>query len=127
MAICGDLYFSLGRDFELSGELHKALNYYQLSVDVFNEVRSLLQSEDTWKISFRNACQHSYTALWSTLLRLEMPEEALRVAEQGRAQALIELMKLQYGSESPAPESLESKATTGDVLRTFAPIATAHL
>ena len=107
--------YCLGSDFELSGDLHEALNYYRLSVDVYNEVRSLLQSEDTLKISFRNACQHSYTALWSILLRLEMLEEALRVAEQGRAQALMDLMKSQYGSESPAPESLKSKVATADL------------
>ena len=45
-----------------------------------------------------------------------MPEEALSVAEQGRAQALMDLMKLQYGSESLASAPLESKATTTDVL-----------
>ena len=83
---------------------------------MYNEVRNFLQSEDTWEISVGNACQHSYTALWSILLCLEMPEDALRAAEQGRAQALMDLMKLQYGSQSPAPETLESKATTADIL-----------
>ena len=112
----GHACYCLGKDFEFSDDLQEALNYYRLSVDVFNEVRSLLQSEDMWKISFRNACQHPYTALWSILLRLEMPEEVLRVAEQGRAQALMDLMKLQYGFESPASKSLESKATTADAL-----------
>ena len=112
----GHACYILGRDFELAGKLHEALNYYRFSVKVYNEVRSLLKSEDTWKISFRNACQHSYTALWSLLLRLEMPKEALRVAEEGRAQALMDLMKYQYGSESQSSESLESKATTADIL-----------
>ena len=112
----GHACYILGRDFELSGELHEALNYYRSSVKVYNEVRSLLKSEDTWKVSFRNACQHSYAALWSLLLRLEMPEEALRVAEEGRAQALMDLMKYQYVSESQSFESLESKATTADIL-----------
>ena len=113
----GLAFFCLARDFELSGDLHEALNYYRSSVSVYNEVRSLLQSENTWKISFRNACHHSYTALWSILLRLEMTEEALRVAEQGRAQSLMDLMKVQYGSESPASELLESKAQWADILR----------
>ena len=112
----GSACYSLGRDFELSGDLHEALNYYRCSVNVYNEVRSLLQSEDTWKISFRNACRDSYTDLWSILLRLEIPEEALRVAEQGRAQALIDLMKSQYASESPASEPREFKATLADIL-----------
>ena len=108
--------YCLGNAFELSGDLQEALKHYRLSVDVYNEVRSLLQSEEKWKISFRDACQHSYTALWSILLRLEMHEEALRVAEQGRAQTLMDLMKTQYGSESPELESLVSKATAADIL-----------
>ena len=111
----GHACYCLGKDFELSGDLHESLNYYRLSVDVYNEVRSLLQSEYTWKISFRNACQHSYTALWSILLSLEMPEEALRIVEQGRAQALVDLMKLKYSSESLTPEPLESKARSADI------------
>ena len=111
----GHACYCLGKDFELSGDLYGALNYYRLSVDVYNEVRRLLQSEYTWKISFRNACEHSYTALWSILLSLEMPEEALRIVEQGRAQALVDLMKLKYSSESLTPEPLESKATTADI------------
>ena len=97
----------------MTSQSSKAL--WGCSVDVYNEVRSLLQSEYTWKISFRNACQHSYTALWSILLSLEMPEEALRIVEQGRAQALVDLMKLKYSSESLTPEPLESKATTADI------------
>ena len=112
----GHAFSCLGYDRELSGDLHEALNYYRLSVDVYNEVRSLLQTEDRWKISFRDACQHSYTALWSILLRLEMPEEALRVAEEGRAQALMDLMKLQYGSDSLTPETLKFKASLADIL-----------
>jgi len=112
----GRACYRVGRDFESSGNLYDALNYYRSSVKAFNEITSLLQSEDTWKISFRNACQDSYTALWSVLLRLEMPEEALRVAEEGRAQALMDLMKYQYGSESQASESLESTATTTHIL-----------
>ena len=55
--------------------------------------------------NFRNACQYSYTTLWSLLLLLGIPEEALRVVEEGGAQALMDLMKLQYGSKSPASEA----------------------
>ena len=42
---------SLGDDYLLSGDLQKALNYYRCSVNAYNEVRGLLQSEDTWKIT----------------------------------------------------------------------------
>ncbi len=43
--------------------------------------------------------EHSYTALWRTLARLSKTDEALVAAEQGRAQALTDLMKERYGPE----------------------------
>ena len=92
---------------ECSGALDEALHYYQSSVKLYNEVRSFLQSEDTWKISFRNERQDAYTALWRTLLRHKKHDEALCVAEQGRAQALMDLMKLKYGAELLSSTSLE--------------------
>ncbi|KAL9954590.1 hypothetical protein ACROYT_G042152 [Oculina patagonica] len=111
----GFAYYSLGCDMEFSGALHEALDYYQSSVKVYNEVRSLLQSEDTWKITFRNACQHAYTALWSTLLLLEKPDEALCVAEQGRAQALMDLLKLQYDAELLTSGTIQPTVTISDI------------
>ena len=89
----------LGRDFELSGNLQVALDYYRLSVKLINDTRALLQSEDDWKISFRNSYHAAYTALWRTLVRLEKTDEALCVVEQGRAQALEDLIKFRRGSE----------------------------
>ena len=108
----GTACYSLGRDFELSGALHEALEYYRSSVKLYDEVRALLQSEDVWKISFRNASQDAYTALWRTLVRLQKTDEALLVAERGRAQALEDLMKLQYSSS----EAFEPKGSISDIL-----------
>ena len=59
----GGVYYSLGYDFELLGALLETLDYYRSSVKLYEEVRALLQSEDMWKISFRNACQEAYKAL----------------------------------------------------------------
>ncbi len=112
----GAACYSLGCDLELSGSVHEALNYYQNSVKVYNHVRALLQAKDVWKISFRNACQHAYTALSRTLLRLQKTDEALCVAEQGRAQALVDLMKLNYHSKLQAPEEFVTKGAIFDVL-----------
>ncbi|XP_078348122.1 uncharacterized protein LOC144633186 [Oculina patagonica] len=112
----GAACYSLGCVLELSGDLHEALNYYRSSVKLYNEVRGLLQSEDTWKITFRNAFQHAYDALWRTLLLLEKVEEALCVAEQGRAQALEDLMKLQYACELLDSGSFEPKVKVSDIL-----------
>ena len=61
-----------------------------------NDIRHL-QVEDVWKVSFRDMRNNVYTAFWRFLLRLSKTNEALCAAEQGRAQALMDLMKIQYG------------------------------
>ena len=101
----------LGNDFELFGTLQVALDYYRSSVKLSNDTRALLQSEDDWKISFRNSCRKFYTALWRILLRLQKTEEALCVVEQGRAQALEDLIQLKYDSELPTIRSREDNIT----------------
>ena len=111
----GPAYFDVGLDLEISGALHEAIDYYQHSVKVYNELRALLQYEDAWKISFRNDCKGSYIGLWRTLVKLSQFDEALCAAEQGRAQALVDLMEFQYGSDLSASGSFEPKATIYDI------------
>ena len=103
----GEAQFFLGIDFESSNSLHEALDNYRSCVRLHNEVRSLLQSEDAWKISFRDYRKKEYTALYRTLVKLSNFSEALCVAEQGRAQALTDLMKRQYELESLPSETSE--------------------
>ncbi|XP_078361417.1 tetratricopeptide repeat protein 28-like [Oculina patagonica] len=91
--------YSLGLEFELLDCLHEALDCYRSSVNVYNDMRCLLQEEDVWKVNFRDMHQDAYTALWRTLVRLSKTDEALCAAEQGRAQALMDLMESQYGLE----------------------------
>ena len=79
-------------------------------------MRALLQSEDVWKITFRNACKHAYTALWRTLVSVQRTDEALCVAEQGREQALMDLMKMQYNSELPMFGTFQPDMTIADLL-----------
>ena len=67
---------------------------------VYDCVRGL-QVEDNFKLSFRDMHQDAYTALCRTLVRLSKTDEALCAAEQGRAQALLDLMKLRFGLQSP--------------------------
>ena len=65
---------------------------------VYNEIRASLKSKDEWKISYRDTLEFAYTSLW--LLHLKQGEvvEALRFADQGRAQALRDLMDSKYVS-----------------------------
>ncbi|XP_068710292.1 tetratricopeptide repeat protein 28-like isoform X2 [Montipora foliosa] len=88
--------YHIGLVHEFFGSLSKALNYYRLSIYYFDEVRRLLWSEDAWKISFRDTNGFAYTALWTALLKNGEVDEALSAAEQGRAQALADILKMQY-------------------------------
>ena len=91
-AICnlGNVYFCLGY-------FQKAQECYQSSVNIFDNVRARLHSGDTGKISFRELWRDPYDLLWSTPLRLQKTEQALNAAEKGRAQALVDGLKIQYG------------------------------
>ena len=100
----GKAYSELGRCFEMLESLSKALENYQRSVKVFNQMRSLLQSQDKWKIGFRNECNYAYTGLCRVLLKQEKIGEALAAAEEGRAQSLTDLMTSQYGFQESQTE-----------------------
>ena len=69
-----------------------------------------------WKINFRTLCPDAYNALWRTLIGLEQTDVALLVAEQGRAQALLDLMKLKYNSQLPVSGLLEPGAKIPGIL-----------
>ena len=84
--------------------LSKALENYKTSVKVFNQMSSLLQSQDKWKIGFRNECNYAYTGLCRVLLKQEKIGEALAAAEEGRAQSLTDLMTSQHGFQESQTE-----------------------
>ena len=100
----GIAYYNTGHCFEMLKRSPEALESYQTRVKVFNEIRSLLQSEDRWKIGFRNEYNHAYTGLWRVLLKQEKIGEALAAAEEGRAQSLADLMTSQYGFQESQTE-----------------------
>ena len=108
---------SLGLDFESLGCLPEALDYYRSSVKLYDITRARLLSEDAWKISFREVYRASYTALWRTLLSLQKVEEALFAAEQGRAQALMDALRAQYGFPIYPSASLEPEETISYFVR----------
>ncbi|XP_078362820.1 uncharacterized protein LOC144646972 [Oculina patagonica] len=108
----GSAYGNLGFSFESQGFLSKALEYYDRSVRLFNHVRSLLQSNDEWKIGYRNEVDYAYTGLWRVLLKQGNMVEALLAAEKGRAQGLTDLMLFQFGireSQSVSQEEDEEQ------------------
>ena len=112
----GRACYSLGRDLELSGSCCEALDYYQSSVKLFDSTRALLQLEDAWKISFRHLYRLAYTALWRILLLNGETDQALCAAEQGRAQALMDILKKQYDIDVLPTTSVKSKGTISYIL-----------
>ena len=112
----GGACYLLGRVLESTGSLDEAVGYFRSSLEIYNNLKVLLQSEDSWKINFRKFYYDAYTALWRTLLKLQKTNEALLVAEQGRAEALVDLMKSRYGTEVPTSDPNEYKEMTSDML-----------
>ncbi|XP_068728193.1 tetratricopeptide repeat protein 28-like isoform X2 [Montipora capricornis] len=110
-------YYWCGRVHEFSGSLFKAINFYRLSIKHFDETRRLLQSQDTWKISFRETNQFAYTALWTALLKNGEVDEALFAAEQGRAQALTDILKVKFGVDEDVSSAVATKETVSSVMK----------
>ncbi|KAL9963813.1 hypothetical protein ACROYT_G027358 [Oculina patagonica] len=93
-------FHNLGQIFELERSPLKAIDCYYSSVRIFNDVRHRLLSKDEWKISYRNMHNVTYTCLWQLLLKQGKVVEALFAAEQGRAQALQDLMNSKYATQT---------------------------
>ena len=97
----GKLYLNLGICFESQGSLKEALDCYRSSVRLFNDVRQYLQGKDEWTISYRDANETPYTRLWHLMLKQGDVFEALFAVEEGRAQALGDLMESKYETKTP--------------------------
>ena len=91
------------------GSLNEALDHFRCSLKIYDTVRASCISEDGSKISFRTHHEFAYTNLWQVLVMLERNDEALYAAERGRAQALLDALKVTYGLTSVSPRSIESE------------------
>ena len=107
----GMAYANLGLTYGDLRRLQDARECFQSSVKVLDVVRASLKSEDALKIRFRDLYKNAYTGLWETLLLLDLSNEALCAFEGGRAQALVDSLKIQYGLTALPPASLEPKET----------------
>ena len=111
----GMTYANIGEIHQSLREFKEASESYQSSVNLLNILRTNVQAEDVWKITFRELYRKCYQSLWRMLLKLEKIEEALYAAEEGRAQALVDDLKIHYGLTGPPVE--ESKETISDLLK----------
>ena len=113
----GIAYHNIGIGFSCLEEIQNAVDNFLSAVDVFNSLRSLLKSEDNWKINFREVHQAAYTTLWISLLRIKKIDEALFAAEQGRAQTLSDNLLIQYKLDaSLSSPTIDTKETISRLL-----------
>ena len=101
----GNAYSALGSVYEELDNLPEAFNCFQLSVQLFKDVKACFKTKDDWKINFQDNCQFAYVGSWRILVKQKKWIDALLTAEEGRAQALMDLMTSQYGFQGNLPES----------------------
>lgn len=92
----GLIYGDLGFAYRFLGDVCKAEHCFKSSVKLCDSLRDLMQSKDEWKISFRDLHKGLYSSLMAIQLEQHKTFEALLTADQGRAQALMDLMESQY-------------------------------
>ncbi|CAH3162828.1 unnamed protein product [Porites lobata] len=107
----------LGHSFLESDSLNEALEHFRCCVKTYDTIRANSIKEDQLKISFRTDHRYAYTDLWHVLVMLRRTDEALYAAERGRAQALLDALKVTYGLTSPSPRSIESEEDVRNISR----------
>ena len=113
----GDAYYRLGGCLLQLGCWNEALFHFITSVEIFDAIRASCISEDVLKISFRNLCKGAYSCLWQVLVMLQLTDEALYAAEKGRAQALVDALKINYGLTPLSLKSNESEEELKIILK----------
>ncbi|XP_015756924.1 PREDICTED: tetratricopeptide repeat protein 28-like isoform X2 [Acropora digitifera] len=114
----GRAYHNIGYGYFSLGKFENALDNFVSAVEAFNTLRSLLKSEDDWKINFRELYDHAYYAIWRSFLNIGKIDEALFAADQGRAQALYDNLFIQYELALPSSAAmLDCKETISRFLK----------
>ncbi|CAH3150914.1 unnamed protein product, partial [Porites lobata] len=100
----GRAYGNLGNAYDSLGDFHKAIEYCKKSLIAFDHIRGNLISNDEWKITLGNTYDHINLRLWKLQFKDGKVIESLLTADQGRAQALNDLLEFMYGLKGPGPE-----------------------
>ena len=108
--------FNVGSVFEKMDSLCKALHYIESSVKILNDMRTRLLSNDEWKIGLRDVHKMVYAGLWRVLIDQDKITEGLVAAEQGRAQALKDLMESNYGLKTANGRRTTQEMSKDDIL-----------
>ena len=116
----GEAYYRLGGCLFTLGCWNEALFHFITSVEILDAIRASCISEDGLKISFRNVCKGAYSCLWQVQIMLQLTDEALYAAEKGRAQALVDELKKNYGLTPLSLKSNKSEEELTIILKKIA-------
>ena len=108
--------YHVGYAFESMNSLCKALHCFESSVRMLNDMRKRLLSNEEWKIGLRDVYKMVYAGLWRVLINQEEITEGLIAAEQGRAQALKDLMESSYGLKTANGRRTTQEMSKDDIL-----------
>ena len=116
----GKNYGNLGNVYWELKDLERAVNLYRSCVVIFDAIRANLRFRDDCKISFRDMQRNAYICLWRLRLQQKQILNALLSAEQGRAQALNDLICYRYGLEEIQPRPHTQGESDFEVLQSGA-------
>ena len=100
----GIAYGNLGNAYYSLGDFPEAVQCYENSVIAFDHIRRNLISNDEWKITLKSTYDDINLRLWELQFKEGKVIEALLTADQGRAQALNDLLEFKYGLKGLRPE-----------------------
>lgn len=112
----GRAYLGLGYCHASLNSLSEAEECFRAGVGAFNDVRRRVKDKDEWNINFVEVHKEAYKALMHVLIKQENAFDALSVAEQGRSQALKDLLFSNYGIKTAGCESYSEEQVS---LKTF--------
>ena len=92
----GRAYCNLGKAYHSLGDFGKAFQHYKNGVTAFDDIRENLISNDELKISLGNTYNDINSRVWELHLTEGKVNRALLTADQGRAQALNDLLECKY-------------------------------
>ncbi len=83
---------NLGNTFRKSEQLAAAEKHLRQAIKIWEDIRKLLLTKDSWKVSIFEGQARTYRLLQQVLIARKQPQQALVIAEQGRTRALIEIL-----------------------------------
>ncbi|NEQ64865.1 MAG: CHAT domain-containing protein, partial [Symploca sp. SIO2D2] len=90
-----------------SGNLAEAEEMLREAITIQEANQRILGQNDDWKVSVFDAYIDTYYHLQEVLIASNKPDEALAIAERGRARILVELLSGRLSSQTIEPPNLE--------------------